>query len=290
MLLINLQLFGDEGAPADSGEISEAAAQEEGRNSLENVIYGKPEEELQDDAAKEEPVKKTFEELIKGEYKKDFDTRVQTIINKRFAETKELQGKLEKSQPIFDMLADKYGVDATDIEALSKAIADDDSYYEEEAVKRGLTVSQLKEMKKTQRELESLRQFEREYRRQEEIRQFNERISHQAATASEYYPDLDLVNEMKNEDFKALIRAGVDVQTAYEVVHKDEIISGAMHQTAQRISEKIANNIQARGNRPAENGVNSTQPATVKTDVNKLTKKDREEIERRVARGERISF
>lgn len=51
-----------------------------------------------------------------------------------------------------------------------------------------------------------------------------------------------------------LLRSGVDARTAYEVVHKDEIIGGAMQYTAQRVQEKVVNDIRARGMRPPENG------------------------------------
>lgn len=43
-------------------------------------------------------------------------------------------------------------------------------------------------------------------------------------------------------------------------------------------------------NRPNENGTNSNSAFVTKTDPSKLTRADFEEIERRVARGERISF
>ena len=63
-----------------------------------------------------------------------------------------------------------------------------------------------------------------------------------------------------------------------------------MQYAVQQASQKIVNGIKAKGSRPTENGVSSGSAAVVKSDVNALTKKDREEIERRVMRGERISF
>ena len=80
------------------------------------------------------------------------------------------------------------------------------------------------------------------------------------------------------------------VRTAYEVIHKDEIIPAAMHMTAKTVEQKLTNKIIAGGARPSENG-NSSQGASVtKSDVSQLTKADRAEIARRVARGEKISF
>ena len=95
---------------------------------------------------------------------------------------------------------------------------------------------------------------------------------------------------MQNPQFVQLLRSNVDVRTAYEVVHKDDIIHGAMQFTAQKTAQKLADSIIANGARPAENG-NSSQGATVvKSDVSQLSKADREEIIRRVRRGEKISF
>ena len=74
------------------------------------------------------------------------------------------------------------------------------------------------------------------------------------------------------------------------MIHKDEIIPAAMQFTAKAVEQKLTNKIIANGARPAENG-NSSQGASVtKSDVSQLTKADRAEIARRVARGEKISF
>jgi hypothetical protein len=87
-----------------------------------------------------------------------------------------------------------------------------------------------------------------------------------------------------------MLSAGVGVKAAFQALHHDDIMSGAMHYTAQTIAKKTADNIASRQSRPVEAGLNSQASAQVKTDVSKLTKEDRREIARRVARGEMISF
>jgi hypothetical protein len=63
-----------------------------------------------------------------------------------------------------------------------------------------------------------------------------------------------------------------------------------MQFTAKKVEQNLTNKIIANGARPSENG-NSSQGASVtKSDVSALTKADRAEIARRVARGEKISF
>ena len=86
------------------------------------------------------------------------------------------------------------------------------------------------------------------------------------------------------------MRSGVDVKTAYEVVHKDEIIPAAMQIAAKTAEQKVVNKIRAGGARPMENGVQDQSASLVKTDVSQLSKADRAEIIRRAERGEKIRF
>ena len=112
----------------------------------------------------------------------------------------------------------------------------------------------------------------------------------QAESAKKVYPGFDLHNEMGNSKFLDLLKSNIDVRTAYEVVHKDEIIPAAMQFTAKTVEQKLANKVIANGARPSENGISSQGAALVKNDVSKLTKADRQEIIRRVQRGEKIRF
>ena len=112
----------------------------------------------------------------------------------------------------------------------------------------------------------------------------------QAQQTKSVYPSFDMDAEMQNPQFVALLRSNVDVRTAFEVLHKDEIIPAAMQYTAQQTKSKIAKSIASGSNRPAENGISSQSAARVKSDVTQLSKADREEIYRRAARGEKITF
>ena len=104
------------------------------------------------------------------------------------------------------------------------------------------------------------------------------------------YPSFDLRAEMNNPKFVDLLRANIDVRTAYEVIHKDDIIPAAMQFTAKTVEKKLTNKIIANGARPTENGISSQSSVVTKSDVSQLSKADIAEVMRRVARGERISF
>ena len=118
-------------------------------------------------------------------------------------------------------------------------------------------------------------------------------LSQQAEEARKLYPGLDLMTEMRNPTFARLTApgVGVDVRTAYEVAHRDELRGAEMQFAAQKSAERMANAIRANSKRPVENGLSGQQGnTTVKSDPTTLTRADRDEIKRRVRNGEKIVF
>ena len=306
-MILDLQLFAEGASGGDGGTGAEGAtgatataavSQSKGvkSNPLANVVYGKqtsaegatPSPEVVENPTEDRNAK--FEALIKGEYKDLYDARMQDTVQKRLKSTKETVEKYEALAPTLEALAKKYGVDASDIKALNKAIEEDDSYYEEEALEKGITVEQLKEIRKMERENADLKRQMEEQNRKDNANKIYSQWMEQAEKAKQVYPSFDLRAEMQNPQFVNLLRSNIDVRTAYEVIHKDDIIAGAMQFTAKKVEQNLTNKIIANGARPAENG-NSSQGATVvKSDVSQLSKADRQEIIRRVQRGEKISF
>ena len=302
--MLNLQLFADGGAGAGAGDggtaegqgVTEAAAlpqtKGEKNNPLASVKYGIQEEApvagVQNTATPDRNAE--FEALIKGEYKDLYDAKMQDTIQKRLKGHKELEAKQNALQPVLDILAKKHGVDATDIEALTKAIEEDDSYFEDEALEKGMTVQQLKEFKKIERENAEFKAQMEAQKRQEDGQKLYAAWMNQAEETKTIYPSFDLQAEMNNPKFVDLLRSNIDVRTAYEVLHKDDIIRGAMQFTAQTVESKLSKKIASNGARPNESGMSSQSAAVVKSDVSQLSKADRAEIIRRVQRGEKIRF
>lgn len=312
-MYLNLQLFAEGGAGGDGGTgaegtqgVSEAAAlpQTKSRksNPLADTKYG-----IQDDAAQVADVQTKvtdadgvttetvdrnaeFEKLIKGEFKDLYDARVQDTVQKRLKSTKETVDKYNSLSPTLEMLSKKYGVDASDIDALNKAIQEDDSYYEEEAMEKGISVQQLKEIRRMERENADLKKQMEEHNTKENASKLYASWMNQAEQLKSVYPSFNLESEMTNPEFVKLLRAGIDIRPAYEVLHQNEILPAAMQFATQTAERKLANKVMANGARPVENGMNSQSAAVVKSDVSQLSKADRQEIARRVARGEKIRF
>jgi len=80
------------------------------------------------------------------------------------------------------------------------------------------------------------------------------------------------------------------VEHAYKTIHFDELVSDAMQTSAAVTERRVVNNVRAKGARPKENGTASQSAFQVRDDVSQLSRKERAEIARRVARGEMISF
>lgn len=308
--MLSLQLFaeggagaaGDGGAAQGTGVTGAAAvSQNKGAkgNPLANVVYGKqesaPAAEVQTESqaqpeAKPADLDAEFEELIKGKYKAPFQSKTQNIVQQRLKGSSETVDKFNTISPVLDLLGKKYGVDAKDIKALAAAIEDDDSLYEEAALENGRTPREEKNFSRLKRENQGLLDQINARKEQDFARQQMEQWEQQAAVARQTYPNLDLEVEAKNPKFRQLLGAGIDVGTAYMVIHKDDVIAGAMQHTAKKVEEKLTNNIIAGNRRPTENGMSSQSAAITKSDPSQFTKADRDEIRKRVARGEIIRF
>lgn len=304
---MDLQLFADGAAAGDGGTaegtnagVTEAVAALRGKgrknNPLADVKYGIQDEEEPPVAEAEQKEtaapdrEKTFEDLIKGEYKDLYDRRVRDAIEKRFKGERETAERLKALAPTMEMLEKKYGVKAGDLEALNRAIEEDTGYYEDEAARTGIPVEQLKQMRHMEKENQQLHQAMDELRARENAeRVYREWLEQEKAT-QQVYPQFSLEAELTDNQFVRLLRSGVDVKTAYEVLHKDEIIPAAMQYAAKTAERKVVNKIRANGARPVENGVQDQSASLVKQDVSQLTKADRDEIIRRVERGEKIRF
>jgi hypothetical protein len=293
---VNLQLFAEGGGTAGgatgvSGSVpgSQSTGVDSNSNGMQYGTDGNG--TVQNPAVQnEQDVAARFEEMIKGEFKDVYNQRVQNTVRERLKNSKETVDKYNSLVPTLEMLGKKYGVDASDIDALSKAIEDDDSYYEEEAMEKNMTVEQLKEFKKVEKERNLLkRQMDEEKRRQNADRVYSQWMQEADAT-KQIYPSFDFKTEMQNPKFQELLRSHIDVKTAYEVIHKDEIIPAAMQFAVQTAKKSFASEVMANGSRPIENGNTSQGASSVSSDVSLLSKAERAKINARVANGERITF
>lgn len=233
-----------------------------------------------------------FEKLIGegGEYRDIFTERTQQIINRRFKDGKIQEQTIADQKPIMDILMQRYNIADGDAKALLKAIEEDNTYWNAAAEEAGMTVDQFKKMKQMERESAELRAMRQKQAADQHAQQQLANWMRQAEGLKEMYPGFDFRAEIANRDFQGLLRSGVSVQQAYELIHMEEIKQAAAKSAAQTASAQMQANLKAKQSRPAENGTNSKTAVIVKNDVSKLTRAERAEIARRAQYGDKITF
>lgn len=308
-LPVSLHLFEGEGG-GEGGTQGDAVAQtvpgstRRGKSSGEydNVLFGKqPEQadgtpvagekqeaEVQTTSNTLEERRQSFKDLIKGEYKDLYDEEVQTILKRRLKDEKGLKEQVSQMQPIIDLLNQKYQVQGGDMAKLMEAIEGDDVYWADAAEEAGMTVEQYKKFQKLQRDNEQLIREQQMRQGQENANRQVQAWYQQAEALKATYPSFDLATESQNPQFLSMLKSGVPVQHAYEVIHMEEIKAAERQLAAKAAEKQVTANVRARGSRPAENGTNSQGAFTIKNDPSKWSKKDRAEVVRRAQRGEQI--
>ena len=184
----------------------------------------------------------------------------------------------------------RYKVEDGDVSKLRKALENDDKYWSEAAEESGMTVEQYKRVQQMERQLKESQIREQRLLSQQMAEQQIRQWDNDAQSLKGLYPSFDLQAEVQNPQFTALLKSGVPMQTAYEVMHMADIKAGIQRMTATATEKQVTDNIRAKGQRPKENGTSSQSAFTVKDDVRKLTKADRANIARLAARGESIVF
>ncbi len=312
---LDLQRFSEAGTDAGSAPAAvgaESGGSETGATGAdaapqraEKVVYGVQDtaaetadaaQETAAEAAPAAPVQapvnrdQEWQKLINGDYREQFQKQVQGIIDKRFAKAKGLEEQNGRYAALMSKVAGRYGLDPGNLEAISQAIDNDQKFLAEQADKAGMTVEQYKKYNAAVQENEQYRRMNEAKQREAQIQQRVQGWQQEERALKGMYPNFSLDAELRNKEFVGLLQRGVTMKHAYEVVHMDDMMRGAMQYATTQAQAQTARNIQARGSRPTE-GAASGGPAVVsKSDVNKLTKADREEIARQVARGKTITF
>ncbi len=288
-------LIGEVAEPTASPIPEETMEADTGTNATDNIDNSALDPQDATENSSEEADSKSlkraeFEKLIKGDYKEFYEERIKDNLSRRFKENAELKQKNLRNSHIVEMLCDKYNVENGDFEALQRAIESDDAYLLAEARKRGMGIEDYKYIRKLESENKKYRSMSSHYEAMEEANRTVERWYLESERLKETYPDFNIVEESKNASFVSLVKSGIDVKTAYEAVHHNELVSKAADEAARNAEIKAAEAIRQRAMRPAENGLSSQSSAIIKSDVSKLSASERAEIARRVSRGERITF
>ena len=241
--------------------------------------------------------KKAFHALLQGEYRAETEELMQQAV--------ERAAQILESSPqvrgLMEALHEAYGVDADDLEALTDAVKNgrvkDEAYFEKLAMEKGVSVETARQMDKLESEnkrLTAAEKFAEDQRkaaqRQVEIDRIHAEWDREAEQLKAQYPEFDLEQTLANPEIANLMRLGVSMSNAYRAVYFDQIMAQNESRTAKQVERGVEARIRQRGTRPGENGIRPGGAAQTHTDVNALTRKERDQLERAALRGQVVTF
>lgn len=309
--IFNLQLFAEGGAGGEGGAGAPGAGEaSNGVGSQQpTVIYGKqeqaaetqpgevgvgnPGEQPGEEEGAEQQKQATLKELLKSNpsYKQEVEQLIQNRVKNATSQKAQLEAELNAHNEIMLSLYARYGLQEGDKQGLQMALARDNSYLQEEADLKGIDVQQLAYIKQMEFENMKIKMQQKQSQEQQYIQQQQQKWNMESQACKEQYPDFDFIEEMGNQDFVQLIRSGYPVKEAYEFAHRNEMLQSKIQQTAETVKQQVTSSIKSKQSRPQENAATNLRPGmVVKSNPNEFDKKDLQEIRKRVARGEKISF
>lgn len=232
----------------------------------------------------------TFDELIKGKYKADYDARVQKTIQARMRGAKANEERLAKTEPLLQMLGQKYSVDAGDVDGLMAALDNDEQMWQAEAADKGMSVENLKALRIAERENAMLKRQQELSQREAAARETYSKWLTQAEQAKEKFPGLELETCLEDPQFVSMLQSGVDVESAYWARFHDDIMQAGMEKATAEAQKKLSASMAAGSRRPAESGVGNNPTVNQKVDVSNMSRSEFTAYMDRIMRGERISF
>lgn len=296
----NLQLFADGGDGAGDGTGAEATSEITGADRIEASIPEKAKKYFQmaknktNSVPMESSNPKTdgeqpttdgqgesksehipFADLIKSdEYKDEHKAYMDKTIGDRLKKYKGMEEEYGKAREILDILAGKYGIthdDANFLDTLRTKAEADDSFYEQYAIDHDMSTDDARKLVTMERKVAQMQERERLQQQIAEQQQATMRINQMIEETKAKYPNFNMDVEWGNEAFQRLTRAGVPILTAYETIHKDEIIQSQVRMLGQQMASQTAQAVASNKSRPVENGISNQAASTSQIDFSKMT-------------------
>lgn len=276
----------------EKSELDEEAAENQ------NEVEGKDGEEKGEGKTKSpEERRKAFGELLRGEYADLTEELMQNAVT-------EAARRLEASpamKGLMQALQEKYGTDANDLMALTEAVRNgavkDDAYYEKLAMEKGVSIRTARELDKLEsqnkhltEQQQMIQQMERQRAQQARIAELQAGWDREAEQLKAQYPDFNMAEVLANPEVEKMMRSGVSMTNAYRSAYFDHILKQQQAATARQVEQGVVNRLQQRNARPGENGTRPGGAVQTKIDVSHMSRKEMEEMEKRVMRGEVITL
>ena len=196
---------------------------------------------------------------------------------RKAAEERRAAGEqIGKITPMLKLLGEHYGIEPKDgqydMDAIIKAVTDDDLYYEDRALEKGESVAAAKNDWRTEYEQEIQRKRDRET----QLQQHFLGMQQQANKLRELFPDFDLNRELQNPVFlqRTSPEGGMSVEDAFYSIHHAEVMEKQAEALARRVKADVASSIRA-GKRPRENGSAAAAAASGTPDLHQMNRAQR---------------
>ena len=243
---------------------------------------------------------------VRAEYKADFDTEVQNIVQARVKREQERAQQYAEREsalaPIVDFFANRYGLDTENLnlDELMTKFKEDNSLSQSKAMEMGtseevahkLELAEIEEKRQAREKRAREQQLSEAFKRQ----QWDNHIAglrEQGEELKKKIPSFDFDTEIKDSRFRLMTDPynKVSVEQAYYALHP-EFRQAEAQSVAQKATQAVASSVRAGQARPAENG---TQAATVsKVSYRNMPKADREALKQRIRaagqRGEHLPY
>ena len=274
----------------EKSELDEEAAENQ------NEAEGKDGEEKGKTKSPEER-RKAFGELLRGEYADLTEELMQNAVTEA---TRRLEASPEMND-LMQALGEVYGTDAADLKSLAAAIRNgnvkDDAYYEKLAMEKGVSTRTARELDKLEsqnrhltEQQQMIQQMERQRAQQARIAELQAGWDREAEQLKAQYPDFNMAEVLANPEVEKMMRSGVSMTNAYRSAYFDHILKQQQAATARQVEQGVVNRMQQRNARPGENGTRPGGAVQTKIDVSHMSRKEMEEMEKRVMRGEVITL
>ena len=295
LLRLNLQFFADGGDGGDGGSASSESVNNEGTGEdkiLASIpekarkYYQKSTEKTTDSTKKTSDdtaqttnesgttEKKSFADLIKGEYKEEHKAYMDKVIGERLKKYKGIEEDLGTYKGMLDVVANKYGVNPNDenyLEVLKDKIDADDSYYENYALEHNISNEEARKIVTMERKVAEYDALQEKQKQEEQARAQIMRLRQNAENTKAQFPNFDLDSEMKDERFRRLCAANNgDTTAAYMACHWNEILPATVRMASQQIQTQTANAVASNKSRPVESGLTSSAPSVVQNDFRNM--------------------
>ncbi len=280
------------GREAAAAEVDEMLSPAEEPGAEEDAAEGEEQDGAADKSSTDpEAHRKEFGRVMREQYPNELSELIVQATQKAYDSILNEQGPVGR---ILNALGQKYGTAPGDYEALAAAVeggvVKDDAYYEDMAMKKGISVQLAKEMDALESENAKHRAAEQQRAEAAKMEAIQQEWDAAVERIRAKDPGFDVKAALADPDFAQMLKLGVKMEDAYKARYFDDIMARRTTQTAKTVEKGVEARIRQRGARPAENGTNPGGAAVLKTDVSKLTPAQCEELERRAMRGQIITF